>query len=55
MHKTWIGIWRKLVEDVNIRFAGSNEETFLSVVFGNFYLTSDILNRSHKLDRILLL
>lgn len=56
--------WREFGEDVYIRLqiqrfvfvfvyirlASSNEETFLSVVFGNFDLICDILNRNHKLE-----
>ena len=49
-HKMWIGIWRKFGDALYIRLAGYDNETFLSVLFGNFDLIGDILDAKYKLD-----
>ena len=49
-HKMWLGIWRKFGVDLYIRLASYDDETFLSVLFGNFDLIGDILDAKYKLD-----
>ena len=46
----WMGIWHKFGDDLYIRLAGYDYVTFLSVLFGNFDLISDILDAKYKLD-----
>ena len=46
----WMGIWRKCGEDLYIRMASFENDTLLSVLFGNFELLGDILNISDKLN-----
>ena len=49
-HKMWLGIWRKFGVDLYIRLASYDDETFMSVLFGNFDLIGDILDAKYKLD-----
>ena len=46
----WMGIWRKFGADLYIRMASFDNDTLLSVLFGNFELVGDILNISDKLN-----
>ena len=46
----WMGIWLKFGDELYIRLAGYDYETFLSVPFGNFDLIGDILDAKYKLD-----
>ena len=49
-HKMWLGIWRKFGVDLYIRLANYDDQTFISVLFGNFDLIGDILDVKYKLD-----
>ena len=46
----WIGIWRKFGDNVYLRLAGYDDETFIAVMFGYFDLISDLVDESHKMD-----
>ena len=47
-HKMWTGIWGKFGVDLYIRLAGFDNETLLSVLFGNYDMTVDTLEIAHK-------
>ena len=49
-HKMWMGLWRKFGADLYIRMASFDNDTLLSVLFGNFELVGDILNINDKLN-----
>ena len=42
-HKMWAGIWGKFCVDLYIRLAGFDNDTLLSVMFGNYDLIADLL------------
>ena len=44
----WTGIWSKFGVDLYIRLAGFDNETLLSVLFGNYDMIADILEIAHK-------
>ena len=46
----WMGLWRKFGADLYIRMASFDNDTLLSVLFGNFELVGDILNINDKLN-----
>ena len=46
----WMGLWRKFGADLYVRMASFDNDTLLSVLFGNFELVGDILNINDKLN-----
>ena len=47
--KMWLGIWRKFGVDLQ-RLASYDDETLISVLFGNFDLIGNILDVKYKVD-----
>ena len=46
----WLGFWRKYGVDLYTRMASYDNETFISVLFGNFDLIGVIPDAKYKLD-----
>ena len=49
-HIMWMGLWHKFGADLYIRMASFDNDTLLSVLYGNFELVGDILNINDKLN-----